>query len=316
MTGSNGSAAGVSGLVPAPSAGDSAKFLRGDGTWGIGATGAFSDVSASNTLRCEPPTTPGADVVKFTAPSNMSSAHALLHLAGLNSSYLTVNRGAQVSMSGAGYIWIGTEAADNFYLSAYGFVLKRATTELGRLAFSTTRGGSACLSLEGAAGRPFQVGVAHGIELGRVTTTVASAVPLTVKGASGQSADLAEWQNSSAAVLAALDASARLLINERLKWQKMSSVQLRDVARAEATMPVATDASRTGRLTVYASDHSAEREVMRLGANGTVATWGVFGAESPQQTGGEATASASYGATEQTMLQKVYDALRAFGLLT
>lgn len=35
-----------------------------------------------------------------------------------------------------------------------------------------------------------------------------------------------------------------------------------------------------------------------------------------QQVGGAATAGAAYGATEQTMLQTVYDALRAYGLLT
>ncbi len=35
-----------------------------------------------------------------------------------------------------------------------------------------------------------------------------------------------------------------------------------------------------------------------------------------QQTGGAATASGTYGATEQGMLQKAYDALRAFGLLS
>ena len=34
MTGATSSAAGKSGLVPAPSAGDITKFLRGDGTWG------------------------------------------------------------------------------------------------------------------------------------------------------------------------------------------------------------------------------------------------------------------------------------------
>ena len=35
-----------------------------------------------------------------------------------------------------------------------------------------------------------------------------------------------------------------------------------------------------------------------------------------QQTGGAATASGTYGATEQSMLQKAYDALRTFGLLS
>lgn len=35
-----------------------------------------------------------------------------------------------------------------------------------------------------------------------------------------------------------------------------------------------------------------------------------------QQAGGAATASARYSSTEQAMLQKVYDCLRAFGLLS
>lgn len=43
---------------------------------------------------------------------------------------------------------------------------------------------------------------------------------------------------------------------------------------------------------------------------------GFFGAASTQQVGGAATAGAAYGATEQTMLQKAYDCLRSFGLLS
>lgn len=35
MTGATSSAAGTSGLVPAPSAGDQKKFLKADGTWSI-----------------------------------------------------------------------------------------------------------------------------------------------------------------------------------------------------------------------------------------------------------------------------------------
>ena len=35
MTGATSSAAGTSGLVPAPAAGDIDKFLKGDGTWSI-----------------------------------------------------------------------------------------------------------------------------------------------------------------------------------------------------------------------------------------------------------------------------------------
>ena len=36
MTGATSSAAGTSGLVPAPAAGDQDKFLKGDGTWSDG----------------------------------------------------------------------------------------------------------------------------------------------------------------------------------------------------------------------------------------------------------------------------------------
>lgn len=44
---------------------------------------------------------------------------------------------------------------------------------------------------------------------------------------------------------------------------------------------------------------------------------GFFGTTpASQQTGGSATATGTYGSTEQTMLQTVYDALRTYGLLT
>lgn len=48
--------------------------------------------------------------------------------------------------------------------------------------------------------------------------------------------------------------------------------------------------------------------------NGNIGFFGTTPAA--QQTGGVATAGGTYGATEQTMLQKVYDALRTYGLLT
>lgn len=41
MTGATSSAAGTAGLIPAPSAGDEGKFLKGDGTWGtVGSSGS------------------------------------------------------------------------------------------------------------------------------------------------------------------------------------------------------------------------------------------------------------------------------------
>lgn len=49
MTGATSSAAGASGLVPAPAAGDEAKFLRGDGTW-VGSTSSVAWGAISGTL--------------------------------------------------------------------------------------------------------------------------------------------------------------------------------------------------------------------------------------------------------------------------
>lgn len=46
MTGATSAAAGTRGLVPAPAAGDSEKYLKGDGTWGSPSLswGAFTDL--------------------------------------------------------------------------------------------------------------------------------------------------------------------------------------------------------------------------------------------------------------------------------
>ena len=49
MTGATSSAAGASGLVPAPAAGDETKFLRGDGTW-VGSTSSVAWGAISGTL--------------------------------------------------------------------------------------------------------------------------------------------------------------------------------------------------------------------------------------------------------------------------
>lgn len=78
----------------------------------------------------------------------------------------------------------------------------------------------------------------------------------------------------------------------------------------------ATDASRKSRLGFSVFD-TAERPALRLEADGANPMIGVLGAAAAaRQTGGAATASGTYGATEQGMIQKAYDALRTFGFLT
>lgn len=47
MTGATGSANGVHGLVPTPSAGDQDKFLRGDGTWATSVSTKILRISAT-----------------------------------------------------------------------------------------------------------------------------------------------------------------------------------------------------------------------------------------------------------------------------
>ena len=42
MTGATAQAAGAKGMVPAPSAGDNTKFLRGDGTWASAGSAAIT----------------------------------------------------------------------------------------------------------------------------------------------------------------------------------------------------------------------------------------------------------------------------------
>ena len=62
MTGASAGSAGASGLVPAPSAGDQDKVLKGDGTWGTVSTGTIND--ATLTIQQN-----GNQVATFTANS-------------------------------------------------------------------------------------------------------------------------------------------------------------------------------------------------------------------------------------------------------
>lgn len=87
-------------------------------------------------------------------------------------------------------------------------------------------------------------------------------------------------------------------------------------AEIAATWVDATDATRKGRLQIGAED-TAFREGLRVEASGSAPMIGMLGATAAiRQTGGAATATIAYTATEQTMLQVAYNCLRTFGLLT
>ena len=102
-----------------------------------------------------------------------------------------------------------------------------------------------------------------------------------------------------------------------IQWQlESSTTENVPVGREVVQWHTPTHASRSPDWVLYLSDAGGEREILRGRADGSAAV-GFFGA-SPvgQQAGGAATAGATYGVTEQTMLQNVYDALRAFGLIS
>lgn len=89
-----------------------------------------------------------------------------------------------------------------------------------------------------------------------------------------------------------------------------------NAARIEALWNDATHASRKADLVLSAYDASARREGLRIRGTGSAAAVGFLGAApAGQQTGGAATAGGTWTSTEQTMLQRAYDALRTFGFL-
>jgi hypothetical protein len=90
----------------------------------------------------------------------------------------------------------------------------------------------------------------------------------------------------------------------------------RSQGRIRTQWTTATDASRKAKLTLSAFD-TAEREGFAIEASGSAAKIGFFGVTPfARVTGGAQTAGNTYTATEKSMLQTVYDAMRNYGLLT
>ena len=103
----------------------------------------------------------------------------------------------------------------------------------------------------------------------------------------------------------------------RIAMQLKSSITAnQEVASMKFGWNVATDASRSGDLIFSAYYTTTEREIIRLrggASSGLLAFFG--GTPVARQTGGALTTGATYTANEQTMLQRLWDAVRNFNLL-
>lgn len=108
MTGATSSSPGVSGLVPAPSAGDENKILRGDGTWGT--------APAPGTLR----------VVPFSIGVNSWTLSNNIYVATYSSTYVTATSVEFV------------EYTDSFRTAIRGDLSWAKATEYGGITFTTT----------------------------------------------------------------------------------------------------------------------------------------------------------------------------------
>lgn len=134
-------------------------------------------------------------------------------------------------------------------------------------------------------------------------------VVLELDGAVGQTADFIQcWLDGRVFDVTALgDAEFR---------RKSSTTADRMAHDVTVTWATSTDASRKAR-SVFNIWDTAAREALRLEASGSAPMIGFLGATAVvRQTGGAATAGGTYTATEQGMIQRTYDAMRAYGLLT
>jgi hypothetical protein len=98
MTGASASEAGATGLVPAPAAGDNAKFLKGDGTWGT------------------PSATVTADDIPTETSSNPVKASGLYPIY----KYLTATAVVDDAAGGASYMTLDTSCKTNVFVVSAG----------------------------------------------------------------------------------------------------------------------------------------------------------------------------------------------------
>lgn len=117
-----------------------------------------------------------------------------------------------------------------------------------------------------------------------VVSSAAATIGAIVRVAASATANAQQWQNSSAAVMAAVTATGTLELGQQATSSHEISGKLRSsttantqAARVAWSWSVSTHATRQAKIDLYVSDYGAERLAATFGANGTAATVGFYG---------------------------------------
>lgn len=154
FTGTDGTAAGVAGLVPAPATTDAGKFLKADGTW---------DSAGGSSITVE--TTPG---ISTTNPMTQLATTSLVYRVDSNSySDNAIKIGGQSSANGVNPVAIGhsANAQGNYTVAIGDYAAARGHTQVS-IGANTSLGISAAGSVAIGYNATFNSGVKHAIALG------------------------------------------------------------------------------------------------------------------------------------------------------
>jgi hypothetical protein len=323
LTGTDGTQAGRRGLVPAPAATDSAKYLRGDATW--------TDINSA--IQWGAPGTIGSITPNAGAFTTLSAAgDVTIGSAAGMSGRLTIDPGAgqrgidvQLDSTPGDALRVRNYTGTTiFQVGAAGRLLFRPTEDDNEVFKMFDLNGSTIFTMGTLAGstllRIKSPATFNGMFIGAVDSANNTLMNVNYKGqmvvfgrdngANSLLNTLNFGRNSSNTPGAGFGAQIALSLES-------STTENTSVGSIDWLWQTATHASRVPDLVFNLIDYGGTREIMRLRATGTAGALGFFGAvPAARQTGGAAAAGAAYGATEQTMLQTVYDALRTFGFIT